>query len=342
MTRLKVGSLNYATEQGLGILAKSFWDAGVLTDFLVVQHTSRPTFHEWYPNCSLIRHRPFPRSQARRFIQTVNVMLFFETPFDWALINYCKKIGVKSVLMPMYECMPEEFPTQPDLILNPSLLDQQYYPQGVHIPIPVEGIPWRLRTRAETFVHNAGHGGLLGRNGTKELLDALPLISSPIRLVIRTQDRLPESEGLKDPRLTVLRGTFARDTLYRDGDVFVFPEKFNGLSLPLQEAYASGMVVMTSDRFPNNTYLPEEPLIPVKAYETKQAMGRFRQFESAIIDPEDIAETIDKWYGRDLTDISLKGKAWARDNSWEILKPRYMEALQSEVLICSSPQPAVV
>ena len=40
--------------------------------------------------------------------------------------------------------------------------------------------------------------------------------------------------------------------------MFVFPEKFNGLSLPLQEARAAGMLVLATDRFPMNTWLPRE------------------------------------------------------------------------------------
>lgn len=323
----RVGTINYATNQGLGILAKSFYDAGVVTDFMLVEHSSRPSHREWYPPEILsTKVNPFSRSTARQFLASVGSVLFFETPFDWSLIGYCRKIGTRTILMPMYECMPEPLPLYPDRIINPSLLDQEYYPQGSFIPIPVN-TPWRKRERAEVFVHNAGHGGLDGRNGTKELLDAMKYVASPIKLMIRSQAKLPASEGLQDPRVTILKGTFPQEKLWSEGDVFIFPEKFNGLSLPLQEARASGMLVMATDRFPMNTWLPREPLIPVMGYEDKRLLGRFQGFKKAIIDPEDIAKTIDRWYGRDISQYSEEGRHWALGMSWERLKSVYQQAI---------------
>jgi glycosyltransferase involved in cell wall biosynthesis len=112
--------------------------------------------------------------------------------------------------------------------------------------------------------------------------------------------------------------------MYADGDVFVFPEKFNGLSLPLQEAYASGMLVMTSHRFPMNTWLPTDPMIPVDHYERDRVAV---DIESAVIDPKEIAETMDRWYSRSIEEFSIKGRDWARENSWEVLGPKYLDIL---------------
>ncbi len=182
---MKIGSLVYATWSGLGILAHEFYKHGVLTDVLIVEHAHHPTHYDWYPPSPSTPIRGFCSRTAREFCQSVDVMLFFETPFDWNLIDYCKSVGVKTVLMPMYECSPKVHP-MPDLIINPSLLDQQYYTQGIHIPVPVD-VPWRLRTRAELFVHNAGHGGLRDRNGTAELLQAFRLTKSNAQLLVRSQ-----------------------------------------------------------------------------------------------------------------------------------------------------------
>ena len=46
---MRVGSVVYATEQGLGRLGKSFYDAGVIDEVLIVNHPSRKIQRpDWY------------------------------------------------------------------------------------------------------------------------------------------------------------------------------------------------------------------------------------------------------------------------------------------------------
>ena len=329
---MRIGTVNYATEQGLGILVKSFFDAGILTDIFVVEHGSRKN-QNWYPNAPKGRLRSrADKLKAQELCKKMDVMFFFETPFDWSLIPFCKEHGVKTILMPMYECMPRELPYEPDLIINPSHLDQDYYPEGTHIPIPVT-MEWNQRLVANKFVHNAGHFGLKGRNGTLELLQAVEHIKKPIELVIRSQSGMDEMLNhvpsvANDPRVTIQQGSIPYEELWKEGDVFVFPEKFNGLSLPLQEARAAGMLVMAADRFPMNNWLPRQPLIPVEGYQKSAISGRCNEFDEAILNPIKIAETIDAWHGGNIRTYSDSGKEWAKTMSWEALKPQYMEAIE--------------
>lgn len=357
----KIGSLVYATDQGLGNLAKSFYDAGVLDEVKIIVHVSRPTHYEWYPKAENpvhiqklhLRHN---QASVQEFCKRMDVMLFFETPFDWSVIDYCRQVGVKTALMPMYECMPKQLPVFPDLYLNPSALDAQYFSstektKSCFIPVPVEGkwlAGWRQRKQAKTFVHNSGHGGLRGRNGTAELVQALRHVqSSEVTIIIRTQTRdikidfdevysggnsgdyWGASGRVGRCHVILQGGNMLPHKLYESGDVFLFPEKFNGLSLPLQEAYASGMLIMCLDRFPMNTWLPCAPLIPVERYQRSSISGRCLEFDEAIVNPVVIAEKIDEWYGYDISEHSIFARDWCQKNlSWEVLKPRYMDALE--------------
>jgi hypothetical protein len=175
-------------------------------------------------------------------------------------------------------------------------------------------VEWKLREKANVFVHNAGNGGLGGRNGTRELLTAMQHVESPIKLIVRSQIPI---ENIKDDRVEIRVGQF--DDIWSEGDVFIFPEKFNGLSLPLQEAYASGMLVMASDRFPSNTYLPTEPLIKVSDYKIENISV---EFNMAIINPKDIAEKIDGWYNKNIKDYSLMGLEYNKQISWSNQKEK--------------------
>lgn len=324
------GSVVYPTEQGLGILAKSFCDHGVVNRVIAIKHHTRTNHWQWYddnPDNLLTTVRKLGSTLTTDWLKGADQMLFFETPFDWELLDRCRRMGIKTALMPMYECMPRDLPARPDRFFCPSLLDLQHFPvYGTFMPVPVDTIrvPWRLRHRAYTFVHNAGFGGLKERNGTKELLEAWQYVKSPAKLLLRSQTHL---DLPADPRIRGSFGTMPYEHLYSEGDVFIFPEKFNGLSLPLQEARASGMLVMATDRFPMNSWLPTEPLIP-KAGTVKSCIsGRCIEFDEAVLDPVTIAAKVDEWYGRDVGDYSLSGREWAEANSWNKLGSGWLEAL---------------
>lgn len=331
---MRVGSIVFATDQGLGILAKSFYDHGVVTDAVVIRHGTHETHKDWYPGAMIlgdIRSRN-GIAEMERFCKSVDVMLFFETPFHWPLIDYCRQHGIKTVLMPMYECFPTSgWQHKPDLYLCPSHLDYEVFKDkgdAVHIPVPVE-YPWKLRTRAEVFVHNAGHGGLRGRNGTSELLEAARLVTCPAKFIVRMQvphgfSRIPTPSG---GYVEMRHGTASYDQLFAEGDVFIFPEKFNGLSLPLQEARASGMLVVCGDRFPMNQWLPREPLIPVAGTNKNRIGPAYLEFDEAVFSPKTIAAKIDEWYDKDITGYSESGREWAAANSWDVLGPQYRKTL---------------
>jgi len=159
-------------------------------------------------------------------------------------------------------------------------------------------------------------------------------VQSDLELVVAAQPCPPMARLFdkykNNPKTKFILEDQPQDQLYVNGDVFVYPEKFNGLSLPLQEAYASGLMVMTTNRFPANTWLPTEPLLPTDGYEIDSIRGGSGfNLHWAIVNPKDIAAKIDEWYGRDISEFSLEGKEWAESNSWDALKPRYLEALES-------------
>jgi len=336
---MRVGTVCYATTQGLGVLAKQFYDAGIIQEVLIYIHPDgRPTRTDWYPEGTPLlppRH-PFQGAAVGRFLDSVDVVLFFETPFDWGFVNKCRAHGVKTVLMPMYEWHLERPPAKFDFYINPSELDQQYFPHGKFLPVPAVSGIWKERNTALRFLHNSGHIGSRNHKGTEELLQAIPLIKSPIELTLTSQESCLQQllnkypEACNDPRVSVrVVDHFDYESLFGAWDVYIAPEKYNGLSLPLQEAYASGLAVMTTNRFPMNTWLPPEILIPVTRFDKARTQGGHLAFDEAIVDPRDIARCVDQLYGQDITTLSRRGRDWAEANSWEVLRPKYLEVLES-------------
>jgi hypothetical protein len=336
-----VGSVVLATDQGLGILAKSFYDSGVIKRVLIEVMPKRTSHFEWYPGA-----KTYTPENIEGFLDGLDVLLIFEKLADWTVMERAREKGIRIVLMPMYEITPESLPIEPDHYLAPSALELEKYKNKARvdlISVPVE-VPWRLRSRARVFVHNSGTCWSFFRNGTFELLESLPMIKSSAKLIIRMLRPLRASDfrrharksdipralelldaAQRDPRVELVIGVEPWESLWREGDVFVFPEKYNGLSLPLQEAYASGMLVMAADRHPVNTWLPKDPLIPVAEYRWGEDFGI--PIRHAIVKAEQIAANIDQWYDEEIEALSLQGKEWALENSWEQMRQPYLDIL---------------
>jgi hypothetical protein len=332
---MRVGTVCYAYSQGLGMLARSFYDAGVVNEVLIYHQGSKPIHTEWYPTGTpVVTKPPFDKEIVRGFLDKIDVLLCFETPFDWSILKQCQERKIKTVLIPMMEWYSENPPYQFDKFINPSLLDQEYFPHGTFIPIPAPQGTWKQRTTALKFLHNAGNIGSRGHKGTLELMQAVEHVKSDFQLTIRCQDthglrqlieKVPGIEN--ESRVQFQFGEVPYAELFDRHDVYVAPEKYNGLSLPLQEARAAGLLVMASDRFPANTWLPTWPLIKVSSTQRVQAASGHLPVDESVIDPKDIAACIDQWYGRDITAYSLSGRDWAEATSWSVLRDRYLEVL---------------
>lgn len=331
---MKVGSIVLSTHQGLGYLAKEFYEQGIITHPIVLRHSTRQNHPEWFGQKRAYSAVDL-RKQVDLLLREVDVFFAFETPFLWEVFERANQYGVGTILMPMYECTPTKLPSMPDVMICPSELDLHHFSnlscRSVYIPVPVWGVEWKQRERAEVFVHNGGNGGLLGRNSTEQVLKAIPLIKVPATLKINSQIELAMAgEGVNKSgcKWQVTTANIERNQLF-EGDVFVFPDRFNGLSLPIQEAFASGMGMMVTDRFPTNTYVPKEMMIKPSTVEKGRVAPRFREIDIVTVTAHDIAETINEWYNKDITELSLLGAEFLEERSWSNLKPLYTQEIQA-------------
>lgn len=311
------GSIIRADNSGLGNLARELYDNEIIHKVLIATNMVYRSFPERFPNSRI----GVTRENIDWLLDGLDKLLIIETPFDNSLIQSAKDKGIKTIFMPMHEGLRENNDHNPDLWICPSLLDYELpIEPKVFLPVPVntERVKWKLREKAKVFIHNAGHGGIRGRNGTIELLQAMEHVKSDIKLIIRSQSM---EITTADPRIEV-RYQNLKDywDLWDEGDVFVFPEQFNGLSLPMQEAAAAGFMVMTSDRFPNNAWLPTEPLIPV---EEEYPLKVVRRIKAARINPITLAAKIDEFAHQDISKFSKWGREWAKKHSWKALKEDY-------------------
>lgn len=336
---MKIGSICLSSNQGLGYLARDFYRNGIIDEVLLQRHPSLINNPDWFnkddTDIPILPGYPFAKKfdtqtkkKAINFLKKINLLILFEVPFCYEIFSLAKQLDVKVVMFPMYEITP--YPMPCDNFLTNSDLDYEYYKKmypkarvdRINIPIPNE-IVWKKRNVAEVFVHNSGNGGTYERNNTNLLLRSMKLVKSPIKLIVRSQQPV---NGIDDSRVEVVNKSVKFEELWSIGDVFIFPEKFNGLSLPLQEAYASGMAVMCGKRFPMTEWLPNEIMIPISGYETRNITNV--KFKSAIYNEKSIARTIDLWYNKSIEDLSLSGRQWALKNNWNSMKPKYISLFE--------------
>lgn len=317
-----VGSVVRAINSGLGNLCWEFYRHGLIDKAIVIYDGKHDElFPERFGTNTLISKLPLRKADQDWLLEGIDTLVIFETPYEWAILEKARKKGIKIVYMPMHEFPPEL--NCADVWLCPSDLEMDMPLGGtkvrLNVPVALDRITWRQRERAVSFIHNAGGGGIMGRNGTNELISSLKYIDADLDLTIRSQ---VYEYKVDDPRVTVLHENVPNYwDLWKHGDVFILPDKFAGLSLPLQEAYASGMLIMTTNKNPLNTWLPTEPLIPV------ESLAHTGNHDVAVHSPQLIADTVKAWYNKDIREYSLQGKKWGEENSWDNLLPIYKKIL---------------
>ncbi len=293
----KIGIIARVDNGGLAAMTYDFWkNIHQITKALVIISSDRGQNLMRYPEQIICDGFP-TLEQIDKFLKDIDIVLAFETPYNWNVFSMAKERGIKTILMPNYEWTEENPPIHPDLYLCPSLLERDIYKyyqtKSEYLPVPIDRkiFPFKLRTKAETFVFNNGHGGTKGRNGIESLLKAISLVKSDVKFIIRSQVPIPE---ISDKRVDVRLGETERKDLFKEGDVLLLPRMFGALSLPTWEAISSGMPVLSTDLYPFNAILPKEWFFKADKIERLQTALINRVIDVAIINPEVIAQKIDE------------------------------------------------
>ncbi len=107
---MKIGTINYATRSGLGILTKAFWENGIINDILVILHPDQGWYPnhsaEWYPGKLVTQIKHYDKEVLENYIKNLDVLFLFETGFFDETITLAKTHNTPVVVMPMYEWRP--------------------------------------------------------------------------------------------------------------------------------------------------------------------------------------------------------------------------------------------
>jgi len=212
----------------------------------------------------------------------IDLVIFMEVhPKDWKRVNALKRAGIKVMAYENLDILRCEYLEQYkkfDYFLSNSFYScavlKEKFPN-----IPILTIPWGIepnnvflnkasqRDDHIEFVHIAGWGGLNNRKNTDLIIKAFHEASLP-NVTLRLYTQAPiEKYGeecltiAKDNNKLKLQEGIVENiySAYQDADMLLFPSKREGLGLPIVEALASGLPVLTSDGYMMKQWLiPEE------------------------------------------------------------------------------------
>lgn len=338
MDGLRVSGICRADCGGLGTLSRMFSDHFGFHRTLSIARHHGESYHDWYPNNRVVdSHVGISHDDARWLCDGADVVLTFETWYGMTVPQISRRAGVKTALVAMYECTPPNHPYQrlTDLVICPHELCLREMradktpgfaeSQKVLLPVPVDTqrIAFRHRERAETFVHIAGRSGAYDRNNTRAVIEAFTYhVQSNAKLVIRHQAPLR-------PVLPVSPNITCDPSRHEDywrgweaGDVLLHPHRWDGCSLPMYEALAAGMPVMTTRFWPfcdgaeGDGWLPKRSQRLAIEVDAVRPVRISREIFAVETTPQLIAAAVDRIAGQPISRHSDDAGQFAFDSSW--------------------------
>lgn len=291
-----------------------------------------PTDHDRFPG-ALVHQGPghlVPDDTMHEFCDGLDAIWSAETFYAERFCDIARQHGARTILHANPELWKHEF-AEPDVVWAATPWELQRLPATTRVvphPVATDRLPFRLRTSAETFVHVAAPA-FQDRNGTRLTLSAARRVKRTCKLIVRGLDRAERRHG----HVTIVGSSNTQADYWSawpaDGDVLVLPRRYAGLSLPMQEAAALGMPVVSLDLEPQRSWLPAECLVPALPRPRRVQMvgGIFPVHDASV---SAVAEV----WQRLVDEPALVEKAsrlmgeWAAANSWEALLPVWRREME--------------
>lgn len=331
---MRLGVMAYSTKTGLGYQTKDYVDHLKPTKIMEVDLSAFNGMqqHNWYEGSYKVRGYPSDQD-IKYFLRDLDVVLFAETPLNYNFYSIARSMGIKTAVVPNWEFFDHiarpELPL-PDLFIMPSVWhydDALSFAEAngvkciqLHHPVDRKKLHFQRRTQAR-FMHVAGKPAANDRNGTWDFLNACPdgtIVTQSEDLAYQVRRQYRNSK--------VYTGIDDQNMMYSMGSVMVLPRRYGGNCLPLNEALACGMPVIMPDISPNNNILPKEWLVPATF------CSKFTPRTTIDMYDIDVSALVDKinWFRSiDIAEQSDIANKIADSISWDALKDKYVEALES-------------
>jgi glycosyltransferase involved in cell wall biosynthesis len=292
---------------------------------------------DWYKDYESVVVKNYPtRPQTLKFLKGMTHLLTCEIFYNNDMISYAKIKGVKTYNQFNYEFLDnlvnDSIP-KPDYFISPSywkLYETKAKFNAVYLPPPLfiedfkeaRATNFMRKNKKPRFLHIVGKPAIHNRNGTDTIIEALKHSTEDYDLVVKTQFKLPQAV---DPRLSYeVKNSDNFADLYKDFDALIYPRKFGGLALPMNEALVSGLPVIMTNIEPNKRILPKEWLVPTVKVGKFMARTMIDYYEA---EPKLLAKKLDE-LAKNLPDKQEAYRIGVKHFSDGILIDNYKALLQ--------------
>lgn len=276
-----------------------------------------------------------------QFCANLDVIICCETPYNYYLFDLAKRRRIKTVLQYNWEFLDyldRPFLPRPDCLASPSywhLDEAQQRFNAKHLPVPINRqlLPFVKKTRFKEFLHLAGIRVDHDRNGTEQAILAAAQVPE-INLTVKVQNEGWAEQWRKDFNFSNVKIIGCNTVNYFDNytgfDALLFPRKYGGLCLPMQEALSCGMPVIMTDCSPNDEMLPPEWLVTSTVTSTFKSRGYDVEINTA--DVSNLADKLRWFAGLNETEAAKESEHadyLAQELSWDIWNDKYIEFFKS-------------
>lgn len=355
---MKLGLIVRADDRGLGVQSWEAYrhlnpDRTLLIDMGDIARDWE-TYPDRFPEATIVRYdtRNLPEQPVKEWLDGLDVVLTFETFYEWRIIDWAAELGVATVCQSnpeLHHRSPKE--RQPTQWWAPTPWRLEHLPPStVVVPVPVAlerftggGIASKPNGRTGPdsssnrlrVLHVAGRRAVYDRNGTEIVSLACQYVQEAVDVVITTQDAYQPDVRLRGPgmRAQVRAGNIENYwDLYAGFDVLLMPRRYGGLCLPSQEAMAAGLGVIMPGCSPNESW----PILPLPVADWSRARMPGGEIDLAAVSPRKVAEALDCLAVDRLRLAMLKdaSRTWAIEHSWEALAPLYRRRLEDACNRC--------
>lgn len=256
----------------------------------------------------------------------VDVLFSVEGWYNDSAVPAASRQGVRTVLVANPELFDHQLP-RPDCVILPTTWEAQRMPFAQVLPQPVALDRFvgrqQLRSECVTLFHPSAPA-MLDRNGTEDLLNALPHVRNPLMLELRTARR----NGVATIGNVRINWGGHRSEHYwasypETADVMVLPRRYGGLCLPAMEAAALGIPVVTLDTPPHNEWEFAHHTPARQSFGYSMKGGEFPVYQASS--SRHLAKAIDRLVDDTslLQELSQAALDYADTVSWERLLPEW-------------------
>lgn len=315
--RNRIGLCGFNCRMGLGTVNRQLATYADIDSWLVIKHPSRDLLDN-HPDVDTTVCTGRDVEKIRKWVKSVDTILFVETPVASDLIPFAKEFNKRLVCIPMIEWTPRGAWTKDiDLFICPT--DQCY--DELSVEVPSVSFPWPVDinsfefTKRETcnrFFFINGHGGWEGRKGLSVLIDALKIWPEmPVTIFSQKKNVPPHVQSM--PNVKVIDEVEDQQYLYDSGDVLISPHSVDGIGLEVIEAAACGVPSISTLGEPWTQYPAIHRL--ESTVSTKRVK---RDVKWYIPNATELANIAKSMLGRDISMESMAVRQWAEFNQWNV------------------------